>query len=124
MASAAFKAVSEMPLFGNRAAACSCSKDMLTKTLHVVPSAYLAVQLKAGERAHGGEALGELSRTPSFTSSRRTASLRLEAETPLTRAASRNPPACATERSFRSVAIVQCSAGILEAEHSRLAQSD
>src|SRR5471032_19172 len=49
-------------------------------------------------------------RRPSFASSRRTAMLRLEAETPLIRAASRKPPARATEtnaaRSFNSMVTV------------------
>jgi hypothetical protein len=46
-------------------------------------------------------------RRPSFVSSRRTAILRLDADTPLLRAASRKPPARATEtkaaRSFNSI---------------------
>ncbi len=50
-------------------------------------------------------------RMPSFASRRRTAILRLEADTPLIRAASRKPPARATEtnaaRSFNSMVIVQ-----------------
>ena len=43
MASAAFKAISEIPLYGNRAAACSWNKETLTKALEGVPSALLSL---------------------------------------------------------------------------------
>ena len=42
MASAAFKATSEIPSHGNRAAACNCNREALTKSLERVPRARLS----------------------------------------------------------------------------------
>ena len=56
MASAAFKAVSEMPLNGSRAAASSCNKEALTKALDVVPSALLSLSHQALVSPSGGYA--------------------------------------------------------------------
>jgi hypothetical protein len=39
MASAAFKAISEIPPHGNRAAACNCNREAFTKSLDLVPRA-------------------------------------------------------------------------------------